>query len=47
MDTISHVLHYPQKPLVSTRPSVFVNSDELPSGQNAIVAIMCHTGFNY
>lgn len=47
MDTISHVLHYPQKPLVNTRPSIFVNSNELPSGQNAIVAIMCHTGFNY
>ena len=46
MDTISHVLHYPQKPLVNTRPSIFVNSNELPSGQNAIVAIMCHTGYN-
>ena len=46
MDTVSHVLHYPQKPLVNTRPSIFVNSNELPSGQNAIVAIMCHTGYN-
>jgi DNA-directed RNA polymerase beta subunit len=46
MDTISHVLHYPQKPLVNTRPSIHVNSNELPSGQNAIVAILCHTGYN-
>lgn len=46
MDTESMVLHYPQKPIVDTRPSKFVHSDELPSGQNAIVAIMCHTGYN-
>ena len=46
MDTISHVLHYPQKPMVNTRSSIFVNSNELPSGQNAIVAIISHTGYN-
>lgn len=46
MDTESMVLHYPQKPIVDTRPSKFVHSDDLPSGQNAIVAIMCHTGWN-
>lgn len=44
MDTVSHVLHYPQKPLVHTRPSQYVHSNEIPSGQNAIVAIACYTG---
>lgn len=46
MDTIGHILHYPQIPLVNTRESILVNSNELPSGQNAIVAIMSHTGYN-
>ena len=45
-DTISHVLSYPQKPLVSTKPSNFMGFSEMPSGINAIVAIACYTGFN-
>ena len=46
MDTTSHILHYSQKPLVTTRPSIYVNSNEIPSGINAIVAIACYTGYN-
>jgi len=46
MDTISHSLYYPQKPLVKTKASDVVNYDELPSGQNAIVAIACYGGYN-
>jgi DNA-directed RNA polymerase beta subunit len=45
-DTMAHVLHYPQKPLVQTQLSKYVNSEQLPSGINAVVAIMTHTGFN-
>lgn len=45
-DTIVHVLDYPQKALVSTIPSKFMGFDDMPSGINAIVAIMCYTGFN-
>jgi DNA-directed RNA polymerase beta subunit/intein/homing endonuclease len=45
-DTMAHVLHYPQRPLVQTQLSKYVNSEQLPSGINAIVAIMTHTGFN-
>ena len=44
-DTIVHVLDYPQKPLVSTMPAKFMGFDDMPSGINAIVAIMCYTGF--
>jgi len=46
MDTTSHILHYSQKPLVTTKPSLYVNSNEIPSGINAIVAIACYTGYN-
>ena len=45
-DTMGHVLDYPQKPLVSTKISQYVNKDSLPCGINAIVAIATYTGFN-
>jgi DNA-directed RNA polymerase beta subunit len=45
-DTISYVMNYPQKPLVSTLPSRMMGFDDLPSGINAIVAIACYTGYN-
>jgi DNA-directed RNA polymerase beta subunit/intein/homing endonuclease len=45
-DTITHVLGYPQKPIVSTRPSKFMGFNEMPSGINAIVAILSYTGYN-
>ncbi len=46
-DTIVHVLDYPQRALVSTIPSKFMGFDDMPSGINAIVAIMCYSGFNW
>lgn len=46
IDTMAHVLNYPQKPLVRTKLSKYTYGDQLPSGINAIVAIMTHTGFN-
>lgn len=46
IDTVQHVLYYPQKALIRTRPSKYTNSDEMPSGINAIVAIACFTGYN-
>lgn len=45
-DTLLHVLHYPQKPLVKTKVSDIFNINEMPSGINAIVAIACYSGFN-
>ncbi len=46
MDTMAQVLFYPQKRLVEPKTSKYVSFTDIPAGMNAIVAIMCHTGFN-
>lgn len=43
-DTIGHVLTYPQKPLVSTISSNLMGLNEMPTGINAVVAIITYTG---
>ena len=45
-DTLAHLLLYPQKPLVHTKTSEVLQSNTLPSGQNAIVAIATYSGYN-
>ena len=46
IDTIMHMLHHPQKPLVTTSLSRITPGYELASGQTAIIAIQCYTGYN-
>ena len=46
MDTMGHILHYPQKPLVNTRIGKILPSNNVPNGINAIVAISSYTGYN-
>lgn len=46
MDTLSHILHYPQRPLVNSRVMNYLPSNDLPSGINAVVAILSSSGYN-
>ena len=45
-DNPGQILRYPEVPLTTTRMAKYLNERELPSGQNAIVAIMNPTGYN-
>ena len=46
MDTLGHVLSYPNKPLVQTFTSKYLHINELPNGVNTIVAIATYSGYN-
>jgi len=46
MDTMGHILAMPQKPLVNTKAGEIINFSNLPSGENAVVAILCYGGYN-
>jgi len=43
---ISQILYHPQVPLAQTKAMKYNNFLDLPYGENAIVAIMCYTGYN-
>ena len=45
-DALAHLLCYPQVPMVSSYMSKFYGVQDMPSGQNIIVAIMTYTGYN-
>ena len=45
-DIVSHILHYPQRPLVDSRVMKFLPSHSLPSGINAIIAVASYSGYN-
>ncbi|MCK4438806.1 DNA-directed RNA polymerase subunit B, partial [Candidatus Bathyarchaeota archaeon] len=45
-DTRGHLLHYPQKPLVSTKPMEVINYNDRPAGQNFVLAILSCIGYN-
>ncbi len=45
-ETFSHILYYPQRPLVTTRYKKYTDVDKLPYGINAIVAIASYSGYN-
>jgi DNA-directed RNA polymerase subunit B len=45
VDTQSHILHYPQIPVVKTKPMDVLGYCEKPSGQNFVVAVLSE-GYN-
>jgi DNA-directed RNA polymerase subunit B len=46
VDTRSHILHYVQRPIVTTRPMEVIGFNRRPAGQNFIVAIHSFEGYN-
>ncbi|MFQ5998062.1 MAG: DNA-directed RNA polymerase subunit B [Candidatus Bathyarchaeia archaeon] len=45
-DSRSHLLYYPQAPLVKTNPMSVMGYDERPVGQNCVVAVLSFQGYN-
>ena len=46
IDTLLYNLVYPMKPMVKTRTIELSNFENLPAGQNAIVAVMSYSGYD-
>ena len=46
MDKTAYVLTYPMRPLVETRIMNIIKLNNIPSGQQVIVAIASHSGYN-
>jgi DNA-directed RNA polymerase III subunit RPC2 len=42
IDTLLYLLVYPQRPLVTTKTIGLIGFEQLPGGQNAIVAVMSY-----
>jgi DNA-directed RNA polymerase subunit B len=45
-DTRGHLLHYPQKPMVATKPMEVIAYNDRPAGQNFVIAILSSIGYN-
>lgn len=46
IDTMAYLLHYPQRSLVNTRYMQYMHNNDMPNGENLIVAIATYTGYN-
>ena len=46
IDKMGVVLNYGQVPLIKSRYMKYINNEQHPYGENAIVAIMCYNGYN-
>lgn len=46
LDTLCHILYYPQIALASSKSLQYITAKDIPIGSNAVVAIACFTGYN-
>ena len=46
LDTLAHVLYYPQKPIVNSKLAQLLPSNNMPCGINVVIAIASHSGYN-
>ena len=46
IDTLMYNLVYPMRPMVKTRTIDLIHFEDLPAGQNAIVAVMSYSGYD-
>jgi DNA-directed RNA polymerase II subunit RPB2 len=44
-DPLLHIMHHSHKPLVMTKGAELLKNDEMPSGVNVVVAILCFEGY--
>lgn len=45
-ETTEHLHYYPQRALVTTKPSKYITVNKMPNGANPIAAMACFTGYN-
>ncbi|KAK2714943.1 hypothetical protein QYM36_009817, partial [Artemia franciscana] len=46
IDSLQYNIVYPMKPMVKSRTIDLINFEQLPAGQNAIVAVMSYSGYD-
>ncbi|OQX22439.1 MAG: DNA-directed RNA polymerase subunit B [Candidatus Altiarchaeales archaeon A3] len=46
LDSLMHVMVYPQRPMVRTDVSEIFHFDKMPAGQNFVVALLSYRGYN-
>jgi DNA-directed RNA polymerase III subunit RPC2 len=46
IDTLLYGLVYPHRPIVKSRTIELIHFEELPAGQNAMVAVMSYSGYD-
>ena len=46
IDTLLYNVVYPMKPMVKSRTIELIHFEDLPAGQNAIVAVMSYSGYD-
>ena len=46
IDTLLYNLVYPMRPMVKSRTIELIHFEDLPAGQNAIVAVMSYSGYD-